>query len=1349
MEKVFEMIRLIFCSLLLTFLSFGNCFANEFIFHPYTTEDGLAFNNVDHIYQDEEGILYFCTNNGLSAFDGTSFKNYNTDNYPGFSNKIFDIQILEDHKILLGTMDKGLFILDKALGKILKINLELDGKIISPSVSVLFTDEKGHVWLGCFTGEIYLIEFKDLLNFSESEKNIKCEEILCDGVSGVHSFYEFKGYIYIGTDTDVMYSIKTLNKGFFLDKSSSIPQVNNIYCFSEKGDSLILGTDNGLFFYYKGELNKAIGLLEEELDDNIIRSIIKQNESSYWIGTLNGLYNLLYKNKTTQLKNFSYNSIKKQSINSNYIISLYIDSHENLWIGTWFGGVNRLSLRKEAYTYVYDNKNENDIHSNILWCIEESEPGQYWIGSHGNGLCTFNSNDANFTSLLKDEDLLSISSLFHDTESGNLFIGSWGEGIKVLNYNTLSRNTHLERRFTELKNERVYSIVKDQKGTLWIGGFYNGLYSYSFHTGKLTKQTLKNFGPKKGQTQDVRFILPEERSSYMWLGSYLSGMYRVKTNTEGIIVESIHYPFFDNTNEMINLNALYRTKDGVVWILTGNGLGKIEGKGEDAKPVKVSLLDDINIKMMAEDNNGCIWIAGFIGLFRLDPKKDEIKTVIRKAAISDILFDHENNTILACTDNGILKIKPDRNFLDPGYPNIYLSSLRLFDKDVSPDEKIKNHIILDKNINYINKLILPHFCNSFSVGIRAVWPGVTEKSIISYKLSNIDTEWNNRIGTSTLATYTNLNPGKYELLIKTANEYKNWNPETRKILFILQNPWYLTKLALIAYFLITIVIVIVILKVIKERIRIKHKLKMEMVEHKRAQEFYEQKLVIFTNISHDIRTPLTLIKGPVEDLINDDELNNKHRDKLLKIHKHSELLLKLINQILNFRKIDTQNISLTLKQINISVFLQNIFNQFKEQAYNRKIDFDIELPAQEDTIIVADPEKLESIIYNLLSNALKFTSSYESVFVELISTDEEFIIRVKDTGIGIPQNEIHSVFKRFYQFKGIKKNQGTGIGLALVKKYVEMHKGYVHVNSIEKKGAEFIIHLPKNQHPEKYELYVDSEFGRELYLKHPDDEVNLTQKFKKLRVLVIDDNFDMREYLKDLLCEKYDVVLSSSGEKGIKIAKRKSPQLIICDIMMEGIDGIEVCRQLKSNLVTSHIPIILLTAKTTMESRISGFEEGAEAYIEKPFSSRILLARIKNIIESRQALKKKLSIIDLPASEISPSSVDEKFMKNVLEIIEAQIAEPEFSVQGLVDVMKISQDQLYRKIRVLTGLSINHFIRSIRLKKSAQLLKTGKFTVSEIVFQVGFNNASYFAKCFKEEFGMLPSEYIEQLNEKN
>ncbi|MCF6356416.1 MAG: ATP-binding protein [Draconibacterium sp.] len=1017
------MIRAIFSGLLLVFMSYGNVVANQYAFQQLTTKDGLAFNNVDHIYQDKDGILYFCTNNGLSTFDGTEFKTYNSDRFSELSNKIFDIQLIGKNKILIGTMDKGIFILDKVTEKISKVNLELKGSSINPSVSVFHTDKNGFIWIGCFTGEIYLVKLEDLISPDISEKIIKCDEITCDGASSIHSFFEYKEQIYIGTNTDIIFSIRRFENNYFIEKSSSIAQINHIYCYSNRGDSLLLGTDKGLFYFFDNKADCTNELIKKNLKESQIRSIIKHENNSYWIGTQNnGLYNLEYGKKEIRLKHFKYNPVKKNSINSNYIISLFIDTNENLWIGTWFGGANMLNLKNKPYNYIYDSKNENDIHSNILWSINKGKQGQYWIGSHGNGLCSYSINDANFYSVIKNENIQSIKSLYNDTISKRLFIGTWGNGIRVLDNKTLTRDLNLENQFTELKDERIYSIANDNKGTLWIGGFYNGLYSYSYSTGKLTKQSLVNFEMGKEQNPDVRFVLPERGDSSMWIGSHLYGLYKVKIKEPGVILENRYFSHFSNTDEKININSLYQAKNGTIWILTGNGLGVIDDK-EDT-PKKISILNGINCKFMTEDNSGKLWIATFVGLFRLNTQTNKLTTIFGNTSLNNIIYDKTSNSLLACSDNGLLKINLDTVESKAGYPTIFLSSLRIFDKEVAPFEKIKNHVVLEKNINYYDKISLPYFCNSFSVDIRAINPGISNKSIISYKLTGIEQGWNNRVGTSALATFTNLSSGKYELLVKVASSNQNWNPEMRKVVFIIQKAWWFSNIAIFGYFIIIVIILVIILKEIRERVRVKQKLKMEMIEHKRDHDFYEQKLAIFTNISHDIRTPLTLIKGPVEDLINDDTININQKNKLLRIYKNSELLLKLITQILDFRKIDTQNITLELKQINISNLFQNIFNQFKEQADKKHIDFEIELP-EDDVFLIADPEKLESILYNLLSNALKFTPLYGNVFVEVIRREKKITLLVKDTCIGIPNKEIHSSFKRFVQFKGLNKNQGT------------------------------------------------------------------------------------------------------------------------------------------------------------------------------------------------------------------------------------------------------------------------------------------------------------------------------------
>jgi DNA-binding response OmpR family regulator/two-component sensor histidine kinase len=464
--------------------------------------------------------------------------------------------------------------------------------------------------------------------------------------------------------------------------------------------------------------------------------------------------------------------------------------------------------------------------------------------------------------------------------------------------------------------------------------------------------------------------------------------------------------------------------------------------------------------------------------------------------------------------------------------------------------------------------------------------------------------------------------------------------------------------------------------------------------------------------------------------------------KVQRMLKNANMLLNLFNQVLDFRKVETDNLTLHLTQINLNGFIDNIHHQFKELADAKHIDFELNF-AEESIICIADAQKLESILFNLLSNALKFTPDYGQIFLELSQSKEDISIRVKDTGIGISEKDLPSIFTRFYRTSTTTISQGAGIGLALVKKYVELLAGDIRVISAPNKGTEFCITIPKKENTTDFEPYKSS-FEQTNPLHTMDDPTYEEKAKSKPTILVIDDNQDIRDYLKEILSTHYFITTASNGNDGLMLSTRKNPDLIICDIMMEGMDGLSVCEQIKSNLATSHIPVILLTAKNNLETQIEGFEKGADAYIEKPFSSDLLKTRIKTLINHRLLLKKKFTLLDTPTSAVSPTSVDEKFLQNVIAIIDKNMSDSDFTVQSLVDQLHIGQDQLYRKIKALTGLSINHFIRSIRLKKAAQLLKAKSYNVSEVMFQVGFNNPSYFSKCFKTEFGVLPSDYLSE-----
>ena len=479
-----------------------------------------------------------------------------------------------------------------------------------------------------------------------------------------------------------------------------------------------------------------------------------------------------------------------------------------------------------------------------------------------------------------------------------------------------------------------------------------------------------------------------------------------------------------------------------------------------------------------------------------------------------------------------------------------------------------------------------------------------------------------------------------------------------------------------------------------------------------------------------------------------DKSTDNHTIQILlkTIHKNTIFLQRLINQILDFRKIENADVEVNLHKVNLPQFIAEIVHQFKETASKKKIEIEIESES-DDFWMAIDPYKFESIVYNLVSNSLKFTKKYGRITILIYKNEKNIELQFQDTGIGVDKKELHRIFDRFYQPKQKAQQQGTGIGLALVKKYVEIHKGVISVKSSLGIGTKFKIVLPDNEQIDwdTLPMYGDEKTfsPKEFVNTERDEELNKKPKYS---VLLVDDNIDILTYISGLLKKHYKVYSTDNGSDGIDLAKRKYPDLIISDIMMDGIDGYALCKQIKQNISTSHIPVILLTAKKGIESKIKGLETGADAYIEKPFNVKLLLTQVAELIKHREKLKTRYSLINSGHKDISPTTIDEKFLKEVIAIIGQHIQDAQLTVDTIADEMKISHDQLYRKIRSLSGMSANQFIRLTRLKKAIAMLQKGSYNVSEVGYQVGFNSPSYFAKCFKDEFGKSPTEFVEELS---
>lgn len=1319
--------------------------ADENRFIQYRSVDGLSFNNVDYLAEDDEGYIYASTLFGLNIFDGSNFLIFNQNNTALFSNKVTSVLPIKKGFVLIATLDKGLFLYNKYKEIIIPIRTEVEEREIVTTITSLILDKDDNVWIGSEKGVLYCIALNDI--FSSLEQNTSADLTKVIQLKGsIHALACIEDVIFVGDESSVITRVRQVSAKFIIDQPLRILNSNKTYVFSIYKETLLIGTNIGLF--RAEHINKldynSIEYLSRpwRLDGKIIRSI-SSNENADWVGTEGeGLFKINREADNDTVEKFIYSQNKKSSINSNYILCSLIDSKNNLWIGTWFGGLNKLDLTKDAYYFIYD-ENENNAFANITWSIVKEKADSYWIGTHGNGLCKYTIGDKNFKSVIHNNEVQSVSSIFHDQSLGRLYIGTWGKGIKVFNTWGMKPLKEIESIFSLLKEDRIYAITPDNTNGLWIGTFKNGLLYYN--TDQRTLKSIELLSDQGLKEPDIRSILFDTIGNEVWIGSLQQGLFKLSLSSDGAIVEKRQYNNMKLSDDVVSVESLYIDSARNLWILLRNGV-MVKYQDKD-KPETFKSFEGLINTGITEDLSGNIWISSYQGLHLID--KDLIKTgtFLNEYSFHDVVFDSIHNVVLAASDNGLVQVNPSLDLNKQAYPTILLSELKVFNERVYPDKKIRGKVILEKRLNYSDTIILPAFSQTFSIRLNTLSFSHTQKEKIRFQLKGFEEIWNEQIGTSAIATYTNVPPGTYTLKVKVSDEYNNWNPETRELLIIKQKPWWLTNLARSVYALLLIVMVYLIYKVLKRRIVLREEFKFEKLRLSQEHELYQEKMRFFTNISHDVRTPLTLMLGPLEEMHASEELSEKFRSKTRRVLKNTKMLHNLINQVLDFRKMETDNLTLKLYQLNLNKFVHYIYTQFNDLAVSKKIDFEIIYPDQE-VIIVSDPQKLESIFYNLISNAIKFTPSYGQIFLEISVNETNVLVHVRDTGVGIPESELNTVFTRFYRSTHNDNiSKGTGIGLALVKSYVELLNGHITVESIPDKETTFTISWPLRADYDQFEVYETEYELKELSGSESlNDNQESSGSQKDEKIIVIDDNNDILNYLVEILSPYYKVYTASNGTDGLQLTARHQPSLVICDIMMEGIDGIEVTEKIKKNLDTSHIPVILLTAKNTVDDKIEGYEKGADAYIEKPFNKSLLLTRIKTLIEHRRLLKKKFMVFDSPVDNVSPTSTDEAFIKKVIQKIKENITDSDFSVQGLVDEMDITQDQLYRKIKALTGLSINHFIRSIRLKEAAQLLRENRLNVGEVMFQVGFNNPSYFTRSFKAEFGVTPSKFMESTN---
>ena len=872
------------------------------------------------------------------------------------------------------------------------------------------------------------------------------------------------------------------------------------------------------------------------------------------------------------------------------------------------------------------------------------------------------------------------------TSSGELYIGTT-TGLNQYNYQSDNFT-----RIHKMDGIFIFSILEDSKGNIWFATYNSGIFKYNPRD-KSWKNYVSSPDNPHGLPYNKVISIYEDSKQRLWFSILGHGFCSLNEDTETFIS-------YDSSQGLANdvIYKIIEEKDDILWLTSNKGLIRF-----DLSTKKSTIYTDSN-GLLTNQFNYCSGIKS------------------------------KDGTIYFGCINGFIAFKPDLFTENTGFPPVAITDFLLFNKsaDIGSTDSP-----LAQSVTYTQNIELKYNQNSFSFRFAALGYASPEENCLSYTLKGFDKEWYYTSKSAT-ATYTNLKPGTYTFCVKAANGKGEWNDEYREIQIHIAPPFWKTVWAYIIYVILAIIITSYTLYRFRKQITDKHKRQLEVLESEKEKEIYHAKIDFFTNIAHEIRTPLTLIKGPLENILKKEEINTHSlKDNLSIMERNTMRLLDLTNQLLDFRKTEAQGFQLNFMICDISQLIKDTYIRFDPAAKQNDLTFKIGLPEQNFNAAV-DKEALTKILSNLFNNAVKYAKSYIHVSLHA-PTDEQndfFSITVSNDGLPIPVEMKEKIFEPFVQIKNVSNGQtktGTGIGLPLARSLTELHRGKLYLKDSD--DICFCIELPIKQ--EKTILLQKTEIEKPV-----NTPTVIRQHQTDICILVVEDDPEMQSFISSQLGNAYSVMNASNGKEALKILSENTISLVVSDVMMPEMNGFELCRTLKTNIEYSHIPIILLTAKATIQSKIEGIELGADDYIEKPFSTEYLLARIANLLSNQEKLRQAFTSSPfVNAQTIALTKADEAFLEKLTEVIKSNISEPEFNVDILAEKMNMSRSSLHRKIKGIAQITPNEFIQLERLKMAAQLIQSQEYKINEVCYIVGFNSSSYFAKCFQKQFGVLPKDF--------
>jgi len=1359
------------------------------VFNPNPRDSVGRPQYINSLYEDKEGLLWVSTAAGLARYnreseDFTMFKPVPGD--PGNPNNSIQ-SLLEDGsgRFWVNARD-AIYSFDRSTGMFTRADqMGISSNLMRNPSGVWCEDKAGRVWIGTLGGGLNRFDRTSgrFAYFKNDPKNPA--SLSSDYVTAIAE--DDRGTLLIATYGGLNKakggSLGTFER--YTQKTNGLPTDTLLSIHLDESGTLWIGTQRGGLCKFDPQTKTVKSYQPDpthiKSPDNTIERIYEDRQGRLWVWRMSrtsGLYR--FDPQTETFTHCKYDPTDAQSLSNDMIKSLYEDKAGALWIVTRSGGISKLDpATKQFRNFVSNPFDWNSLSGNDVARFCEDRSGFIWIATYGGGLNKFDLTKRKFTHYRHvPADPYSISSdyvsVVYEDRAGTLWAGTLEGGLDKFDRRTATF-THFRYSSNNpksLSSNAVEVLYEDNQGVLWVGT-RNGLNAMDRGLGTFTRHFAFD-RPEVLQT-DIRVIF-EIDSGTLWLG-FLGEPLSFDKRT-GI--------FKHLTLGEVGIQAILESRERFLWFASDPfDLTRFDpSTGNITKYTDREFFPTQQLRSMLEDNRGNLWLGTSRGLSKFDPRKETFRNYDARDGlqgnefIDRSAYKSRNGDMYFGGDNGFTVFCPD-SIKDNAYiPPVWITTLRIFN----------NIVRLAKPIVDLDTIELTHDQNNISFEYVALNYTNAAKNQYKYKLGGFDKEWTNA-GTVSIANYTNLDPGEYTFRVKGSNNDGLWNEVGDSLIVIIQPPWWATSWAYGAFMTVFGLMLYSIRRYEMNRLGWKHRMQLEHVQTEKLKEVDQMKSRFFANISHEFRTPLTLIMGPIQkwrEKAHDDE---EERD-LGMAARNAQRLLRLINQLLDLTKLEAGGMKLQAAAGNIVPFVKGIAQSFQSSAGRRGVELNVETESDEIEVYF-DRDKMEKILTNLLSNAFKFTPAGGAVTVSVatsgthpprrldssrgLSSDDqsgEYVtITVADTGMGIPAYQFDKIFDRFYQVdtSHTREQEGTGIGLALTKELVELHHGTIHVLSEVGKGTQFTVRLPLGRSHLKAEEIIEAPPSLELSMQPLEmsvpaeenkeespvessanqSEVRRTPSggflTEKPIVLVVEDNADVRTYMKEYLAAVYRVLEAKDGAEGIDKAKEIIPDLIISDVMMPKKDGYELCRTLKLDEKTSHVPIILLTAKAAQENKIEGLETGADDYLTKPFDAKELLVRVKKLIELRRKLRERFSVGQvLKPGEIAVTSMDNVFLQKLKDAVERHISEEEFSVEELAQEVSMSRSQIFRKLTALTGQAPSDFIRYMRLHRAMDLLKKNAGTVSEIAYAVGFNSVTYFTKCFHQQFGVLPSDLRKQ-----